>query len=685
MRAAHVGLMKAGLLVAALLALLVAPHAVAQRAGADDGAAANIRPVLLAESVGPAPGQAVTIALLMRPAPGWHGYWENPGDAGLPMRVDWSLPAGVTVSPLNHPAPQRLVLSGLMNYVFESDYALLATLRVPADAAPGTRLPIRAAARWLACTDRICVPEQGDVALELVVGDGRIAPADRARFDGWRAALPRPLDRPGHFAADAGVVRIALPYPAAAPLADAYFYPLTRHAFAYGAPQTVTREGDRLIVTARRAEGAAMPRRLDGVLVPAPGVALRVSAVPGPVPRADASGIRTFLLALGGAILGGLLLNIMPCVFPILSLKALSLARAGETGHKARAEALAYAAGVMLTCLALGALMLVLRAGGAQIGWAFQLQDPRIIALLLLLMAAITLNLAGAFELRTVGAGQSLAGREGAAGAFWTGVLAAFVATPCSGPFMAAAIGAALLLPWPAALAVFAGLGLGIALPFLAIGFLPGLRRRLPRPGAWMERLRRILAVPMGITALGLGWLLGRQIGGAGWVLAGGLAGLLALLLLWIGQRQSAGRPIALASLGGALALGLAAIAAPGAIGGAASANAASGIAFSEAALARLRAERRPVFLYFTADWCLTCKVNEAAAIDRPDVRRAFAERGVAVMVGDWTNADPAITRFIEAQGRSGVPLYLYYAPGVASPQVLPQLLTPATLLALGR
>ncbi len=384
--------------------------------------------------------------------------------------------------------------------------------------------------------------------------------------------------------------------------------------------------------------------------------------------------------------MGGLILNIMPCVFPILSLKAISLAKAGGDERRARSEAVAYAGGILLTCLALGGLMLAIRAGGTQVGWAFQLQYPRVNALLLILMVAITLNLAGLFELGTIGVGQSRTMKGGAAGAFWTGALAAFVATPCAGPFLGVAMGAALVLPWPLALTVFAGLAIGFASPFLAIAFVPALRRLMPRPGNWMTVFRRVMAVPMALTALALLWLLWRQLGSGGIVLGVVLAIATALLLGLLGRTQRAGRGInwAIGSVA-VLALSAAAIAAPPYVRSD-KVTAGAGLAgtpFSEAALASARGAGKPVFLYFTADWCLTCKVNEANAIDRDEVKKAFAAGGVETMVGDWTSADPAITRFLEAHGRSGVPFYLWYPKGAKDAVVLPQVLTPGSLTGL--
>jgi DsbC/DsbD-like thiol-disulfide interchange protein/cytochrome c biogenesis protein CcdA len=671
----------------------------------------HLQPLLIAESAQPAPGSNVTLALVMRTEPGWHGYWENPGDAGLGMQIDWTLPPEVSLSPLRYPVPERLIVAGLMNHVFKRDHALLMTLQVPASARPGERLQLAGLGRWLACTDSICVPEQGRFSLNLTVGDGRANPAERSRFDSFRAAMPRPLGQPARWAQTGDRISIAIPYPANAPVMQPWFYTRTKDRIAYAAPQSARRVGDMLVIELQ-ASADAPPGSgpLEGVLALGDGLALDLTATSGPVPAggtmlgasspaggkispAPTAGAvwswAGFGLALGGALLGGLILNVMPCVFPILSLKALSLARAGGTDERgARREALAYTAGILLTCLALGGLMLALRAGGAQIGWAFQLQDLRIVALLLVLMVAITLNLAGLFELPAIGMGGEKAAVGGTTGAFWTGVLAAFVATPCAGPFMATAIGAALVLPPALALTVFAGLALGLAAPFLAIAYVPALRARLPKPGAWMASLRRILAIPMALTALALGWVLWRQAGGnlVAIGLALGLAAFAIAALWWIGRLQRDGKAITLPSLAVAGALGVAAFIGP-ALLPAPSADPARQAGddqpFSEAALASHTAAGKPVFLYFTADWCLTCKVNEANALDRGEVRDAFRKAGVVVMVGDWTRADPAITRFLESKGRSGVPLYLYYPAGGGAPRELPQLLTPAMLASL--
>ena len=653
--------------IAALLCLLMTVFAGAAHG---QGAPPHLAMTLVAETPRPRAGSEVTLALGTRPQPGWHGYWgENTGDAGFPPKATWTLPAGATAGAWQWPVPSRLLISGLMNYVYERPYAPLVTLRVPAGLAAGTVLPVRLKLDYLVCTTTICVPEAQELATTLMVGDGG---GVDARFDGWRRALPRPLGSRATWQADGGAVRIAVPWPRDAAIADAYFYPKTAGTIDYAAPQTVVRDGDRLVLETK-GKGAA--GAFAGVLSVGEGRAFAVEASPGTV-AVTQGWLTAALLAFGGAVLGGLILNIMPCVFPILSLKALSLAKSGA--GEARREAVGYTAGVVAVCVGLGAAILLLRAGGSAVGWAFQLQDPRMIALLLALSVAIAANVSGLWEVpglsfERVGGPQS----NGWAGAFATGALAAFVATPCTGPFMAAALGAALVLPWGAALAVFGGLGLGLALPFLLVGFVPALRRRLPKPGAWMERARRVLAVPMWLTAVALVWLLWRTADRGlvhAMLFAVGLAAI--LVALGRGQRQQAsGRKVFAALAIGWIVLGVA-LTKPRP----ASARAGVDMPFSEVRLAQLRAAGKPVFAYFTADWCLTCKVNERVAIDPS--REALRKKGVAVLVGDWTDGDPALGRFIQAHERAGVPLYLYYAPGQEA-RVLPQVLTPGMLAGL--
>ena len=462
--------------------------------------ARGIEPQLVAEGPAP-PGGEVELALDMRTNPGWHGYWSNPGDAGLPMEVQWQLPPGFSVGELRYPVPTRLTVAGIMNYVFERDYAVLVRLKVP-QGARGT-VPIRAEARWLACTDKICVPEQGALALDLPVGSGV---PQRQRFDAWRQALPRPLVAPARFELSGTMLRLAIPLPGSITVGEPYIFPAEDGPVDYAAEQSFRRNGDTLIAELPRRRGE--PARFAGLLALGDGRGLSFEAVPGPVPdggrRIGELGPRAVLLAILGALAGGLLLNLMPCVFPILAIKALHLAKSGGDEREARSDALAYTAGAVIGTGALGAALLALRAAGSAAGWAFQLQDPRTILLLLLLASAVALNLVGLFTV------PALAGRARPGGSFGTGALAAFVATPCAGPFLGAALGTALLLPPAASVLVFAALGLGLAIPFLAVAFIPALRERLPKPGPWMVRLQRFLAIPMFATAAACLWLLHR-------------------------------------------------------------------------------------------------------------------------------------------------------------------------------
>ncbi len=663
------------LLLQALAMLLAAPAIAAPT---------NIAAELVAEQAA-GPGETVDLAIIMRPAAGWHGYWSNPGDAGLGMQLTWQLPAGASAGAPRFPVPETLLIQGLMNHVYGKEHAVIVPVTVPNGAQAGQALPVALDAQWLACTDKVCVPERASLAARIVVGSA--GPRD-TRFDLWRQRLPAPLGAEARFAFAPGRLRIAIPLPASVALHDPHLFIAEDKVVDYAGVQTFSREGDLLVAEIPRAKFAATtPDRISGVLrLSREGdLGLAFAGAPGEVPRsgmplvgggAAGSG---FLALLFGALAGGLLLNVMPCVFPILSIKALSLSRAGGNEAEARREGLAYTAGVVLACLALGALLLALRAGGQEVGWAFQLQEPLVVAALLLLAITLTANFLGLFEFAVPG----FVSTGSAKGAFATGLLAAFVATPCTGPFMAAAMGAALLLPAVQGLALFAALGLGIALPFLAIAFVPALRRRLPKPGAWMVAFRRWMALPMGLTALALVWLCWR-LGGAffaGVWLAVGAA--MIVLLVLIGTKQRAGLAagwLVFIAIAGLVIAGAAAtphiLSAPAALNRGLLASR----PFSERALASARASGKPTFLYFTADWCLTCKVNERVAIEREDVRDAFAKAGVTVLVGDWTRRDPAITRFLTAQGAAGVPLYLWYPAGGAAAQQLPQVLTPGIL-----
>ncbi len=669
-----------------------------------------------AQSADPAPGKTTRLAIRMVPDAGWHGYWTNPGDSGLSVEAEWTVPSGVKIGPLEHPAPTLLRLAGLASYVHEGAFTLLADLTVDKSVAPGTVLPIRARLSWLVCSDTLCVPESANFDLRLVAGKGAADTNSRAIIRAAEAALPRQGVATAKVTGDGGQWTFAIAGTSGLDTARARLYPADSGWFDAGAPQNISRGPDGVLSVRVAAAGAPPSERFAGVIADgARSYAIRtdtVSATPdtapgksavassegaaglNPAPKATLPAVNavavegaptstpTLRIALMGAILGGLLLNLMPCVFPILSLKALSLAKSGADRRSARIEGTAYFAGSVITTTTLGGVLVAARGLGHDIGWSFQLQDPRIILLLMLLSLAIALNLAGLFELRGPSFSGSWLDRRGGAGAFGTGALAALIATPCSGPFMGVALGAALILPPPAALAVFAGLGAGMALPFLLVALVPQLQRWLPKPGPWMVTFRRILAIPMLATALGLAWVLGRQSGVDGLTIGLAIAALAGLGLWWAGLRQMRGARVSPALAPLALAAILA-VSVDFPQASAAPTVAAKGReSFSEVRLAQLRAAGTPVFVDFTADWCLICQVNDRVAIDRPQTREAFAKAGVVMMEGDWTRGDPAITRFLARQGRNSIPYYLF-ATRSGELRELPQVLSSDMLVEL--
>lgn len=667
-----------------------------------------IKSSLIAETDQPAAGTSSTLAVFMEPQSGWHGYWKQPGSIGLAPQFDWQLPDGVSVGDAAFPVPHTLMTGDLMNHVYEHPYALLLPIEIDASVASGTSLPITVAFNYLACRADACVPEQSTLAITLTAGDGRITDESKARFAAWRQELPRPLGSQANFVTDDNRLRVSIPLPASVELNNPHLFVATDDIVDPASEQIFSREDDTLMVETKLSKSwpaDSPPDELEALLSLGSGTGLSLVGHRDGAPVASASGPQSsstasatgqsssplLLTAFLGALLGGVLLNIMPCVFPILSLKVLSLARLTGGEREARREALAYTAGVVIVCLLLGATIIALRAVGTQVGWAFQLQDPRVIVVLTLLTAAIGFNLAGLFELGSINAGGKLASQDGVAGAFWTGVLAAFVATPCSGPFMATALGAALVLPTFAALMVFAGLGLGIALPFLLLGFVPVLRRLLPRPGPWLASFRHVMAIPMFLTALALAWVLGRQLSNNGMIASLALIMLLAIGLWFTGLRQRSAKRLSWLPAGLAAGLALAgSVIVPGsfaqqeeAVNAQVSSAETRLFDFDAGRLSELRQQERPIFVYFSADWCVTCKINEQRAIDIPSTQQAFEQTGVITMKGDWTNGDPAITAFLEQHGRSGVPLYLWYAPGETEPEVLSQLLAPNTLSVL--
>ncbi len=684
----------------ALVLLLAAVPAFAQEPDRSPRVTAR----LLAE--GPvAPGGEVWVALEEVIRPDWHTYWINPGDAGNPTTIDWTLPKGWTAGDIQWPRPKRLPVGPLMDYGYEGKLWLLSKLTAPADARPGDTVTLNAAATWLVC-ERICIPEEAALSIKVVIGEGPRDAALASDFAAARALLPTPSPWVlTHALGNSLDLFLAAPALATARPAAVEVYPLDASAIKNPAPQLVGYTDKGLVLRLTPGTKAATLTTLNGVVVltgtDGSVQELDVKAPQGLVPAADFTVVpqgapadpMPLWLAMAFAALGGLILNIMPCVLPILAMKALALARhAGSARRVVMTETFAYTAGVVLSFLALGLGLVALRAGGEAVGWGFQLQSPIAVAGFALLVFAVGLNLSGVFEVGSITAGDSLTHKQGAAGAFFTGMLAVAVGAPCTMPFGAAALGFALTQSAASALLVFLALGLGFALPFLILGLVPGALAFVPKPGTWMLRFKQFLAFPMYAAAAWLAWVLAVQAGVNSLVILFTAAIILALAAwLWASTRDlsARGRTIGtiiavllLLGAGAAVAkLQSAPAAAPQTEAGA-GASLPNREPYSAARLAELRAAGRPVFVDTTAAWCISCLVNEQTALASDAVKTAFTARNIVYLVADWTNRNPEGAALLKQYDRAGPPLYLYYAPSSAAPKVLPQILTEAIVLA---
>jgi thiol:disulfide interchange protein DsbD len=642
---------------------------------------------------------------------GWHVYWKNVGDSGLPPRIDWETPEGVSLGEFIWPAPHAIPLATLMNYGYEHQLILPFEIRLPAQLPAGSQFELKGRASWLICLET-CIPEQADLVLRIPVGaavaseevsGGLIAAA--------LAATPAPLNGSARVERTDEGFRIGVRDPdlaAAAPDGVSMRFFPDGPEIIHAADQRVEYGPEGAILTVTPSEYAPpgdIP--LSGVVVlEEPEGARRawvIAAEPGAIgeglsgstlaPAGATLGLVALLSLLGAAFLGGLVLNLMPCVLPVLSIKAAGLVHTAHNPAEARIHGLAYTLGVLVCFAAVGAVLVALRMAGEQAGLGFQLQYPPMVALFALIMFLVGLNLLGVFEIggSLMGVGGGLADRGGTSGAFFTGLLAAFVGAPCVGPFMAPAVGVALSQPPLTVMGVFLVIGLGLAFPFLLLSFTPAVARLIPRPGAWMAVFRQALAFPMFLTALWLLWVLGGQTGADGVVatLAGAVVLAFGVWLAgriggkWPGRVVSAG-VILVALLGTAVSANM--ITAPAeAASGPASAGALASEAWSPERVEALRAERRVVFVDFTARWCATCQVNKKLAIETEEVRKAFAEAGVAFLVADWTNRDSVIAAALAEHQRAGVPLYLVYPASGGPAEVLPQMLTPGLVAAAVR
>ncbi|HLP00540.1 MAG TPA: protein-disulfide reductase DsbD domain-containing protein [Opitutaceae bacterium] len=656
---------------------------------------------LVAERTALVPGRTTTVALRLVHDEHWHTYWKNPGEAGLPTTLAWTLPPGFSAGPIQWPAPEITDTGGVLTYGYGGDLLLLVEIAVPADARPGENVALSAEAEWLMCKEA-CVPGEAKVSLTLPVAPEAAPDAQwAARIATARAALPQRSDRLEARAFRTGrdlTIRVS-PAAGAQLAAGSVGFFADDGAVDAQALQSTRAAGEALEFSVRQAQTAGQPKELTGLLVAADGwwsggpkaVAVQIPVTEGSAPAVGAvkekgagsapekssAGAFSGILAL--AFFGGLILNLMPCVFPVLGIKILGFVQqAGAERGKVRAHGLAFAAGVLASFWVLAGVLLALRAGGAQLGWGYQLQVPGFVFVLTIVMLVFALSLSGVFEIggSLIGAGVGLQSKSGYAGSFFSGVLATVVATPCSAPFLAPALGAAIVLPPVQSLAAFTAIALGLAAPYLVLSFAPALVKVLPRPGAWMETFKQFMAFPLYATAGYLVYVLAGQVGDgllevvlgltliamAGWVIGRWATLMRAARVRWIA------RGVALALFAGGIVLGL-------------PRPKVDWVPWSPETVAKLRAQDRIVYVDFTARWCVTCQANKAVVFGSAEVNETFRSLKVAKVRGDWTSRDPQIAAELQRFGRAAVPVTLVYVPGRAEPLLLPEVLTPGTVL----
>jgi thiol:disulfide interchange protein DsbD len=676
----------------------------------------NVKARLVSEVAAVGSGQAFWVALELDIRDGWHTYWRNPGDSGEPTKLVWQLPPGFSAGDIVWTTPHRFEIAPLVNYGYAKHAVHLVKITAPQDLKAGTSVSLSAKASWLVCSD-VCVPEDANLQLTLPVSAqaGSVDPTSAGLFATARGELPnaQPAPTSARISGDKLIITLGHDWGATLSQITALaFYPYDEGGIEYSAPQTLTRAKDGVELAMKVGYQPPKAGVIRGVLVVTTKNGAQIDTVPieigadfsgagaagvkagprfPPLARSNKEPERSLPTLLLFALLGGLILNLMPCVFPVLSIKALNVMEQAEKDPAAvRAKGLVFAAGVIVSMLCLAGVLLVLRAGGEQLGWGFQLQSPLFVTLLVYLLLAVGLNLSGVFEVGggLAGVGDNLTQGDSYSASFFTGVLATLVATPCSAPFMAPAVGAALTQAPFNALCIFAALGVGISLPFVVLSFAPWMRRVLPKPGAWMDTLKQVFAFPVYATAAWLLWVVAQEASPFG--LGAALGGcILVALAAWSFQktRSSAGggRITVIATTAISLLLAILLPIRFADVASAAPGNAAQARAgadewqpYSAARVAELSAAGRPLLVNFTASWCLTCLVNERNAFSDAAVQKVFHDRNVTLMKGDWTNRDPAITKALAAFGRAGVPLYLVYngKPGATEPEVLPQILT---------
>lgn len=691
------------LLFASLVTALISVNV---QAGSFEATTEQVKVQLIASADAVHPGDVILLGIHQRIIPHWHTYWKNPGDSGLATTIDYEVPDGATVGEIQWPTPSRISLGPVTNYGYENEVTLLTAIKVPKDTVIGGVFPVKAKVKWLVC-EEICIPQQAELSLDLPVA--MLEQNINTRHPLIEQALIRlPVPNPWPISVLPSDEHLILQIngsglqPGA--IKDIWFYPAEWGGVSHAAEQPFSFAGDAIELRLKPGDlKLGENDHLKGVLtiteensegLVTRGYTIDVTLLPGalkaklPVAHTPDIVLSTALLL---AFLGGVILNLMPCVFPVLSIKALSLIKqANEDPLTTRLHGLAYTLGILVSFALLGGVLIILKLSGSQIGWGFQFQSPLFVLAMAYLMFAVGLNLSGLFSIggSVAGMGTSLAERPGYTGSFFTGVLATLVATPCTAPFMGAALGFAISQPPALLMFVLLSLGLGLALPYLLLCVWPSLQRVLPKPGAWMNRLKQGLAFPMYGAAVWLVWVLTQQVGPDAVII--GLGGMIALAIAaWAYEStkygskttQFTGATIAivflLISVSGSY-LGIENKPVPSPSSSLTDTNVRNWEPYSSDRLAQLLASEKPVFINFTAAWCISCLVNEKVALSQTSVLDTFKRVGITYLKGDWTNRDPEITQMLSEFGRSGVPLYIFYPGGSSTkPVVLPQILTP--------
>ena len=612
-------------------------------------------------------GQDIEVMVKVNVRDGWHVYWRNPGDSGEGIHLKWALPEGFSAGDINWPTPERLPYDTLVNFGYKKEVGFIVPITAP-DTVSDKAVTLNVHAEILVCQE-ICIPENQDLSLTLPVAASNM-PANEIAFTAVKNTLPFGTDDDASFY-ETKNGDFVLQLPATNVFEPVSVFPEEWGLIDNAAQQKIenTKDGTKITIPRGTRPLEELNKTQTFVLRDASGMGLAIWGHKNEAPPASDAGWPTAILF---AFIGGLILNLMPCVFPILSIKALSLVKlSSEERMHSQNLALTYTAGILTCFLGFAGILILLRQAGHSIGWGFQLQSPELVTILAWLIVLVGFNLLGFFDIRGIGGvGEKLTRAKGLTGSYFTGVLAALVATPCTAPFMAPALGVALLQPAPIALCIFMALGMGLAFPFLLISFVPALAKSLPKPGIWMENFRQFLAFPMFAGALWLIWVAANQTGESGLLYI--LGGIIVIgFMIWLANKKSF-LARSLLALSGLLLFVLLIMLPPRVV----ASNASDTHVFSQQKIDEAVAQNRIVFVNMTAKWCVTCMVNDKVAISVPQTIKRFTDKNVLYLKGDWTFQDDAITKYLAAHGRSGVPLYVVYKDGKEI--ILPQLLTPA-------